>query len=112
MSIFEMLLANAMGESGGGGGGGSSDFSTATVTITNESENGYTIVCPNLYDGEMYSDITDGDLPGDFEIVLYKGQCKLQIYGYDEVTLTATGNIEVGYGGFALITGDGTITIS
>ena len=33
MSIFEMLLANALGESGGGGGGGSSDFSTAQVTF-------------------------------------------------------------------------------
>ena len=26
MKIYEMLLANAMGESGGGGGGGNSDF--------------------------------------------------------------------------------------
>ena len=33
MSIFDMLLANAMGESGGGGGGGSSDYSTAQVTV-------------------------------------------------------------------------------
>ena len=35
MSIYDMLLANAMGESGGGGGGGggSSDFSTAEVTV-------------------------------------------------------------------------------
>ena len=33
MNIYEMLLANAMGESGGGGGGGSSDFSTAQVTL-------------------------------------------------------------------------------
>ena len=43
MSIFDMLLANAMGESGGGGGGGSSDFSTAQVTVTmaeNEWESG------------------------------------------------------------------------
>ena len=41
MSIFDMLLANALGESGGGGG--SSDFSTAQVTVTmaeNEWESG------------------------------------------------------------------------
>lgn len=39
MSIFDMLLANAMGE-GGGGGGGSSDFSVVTGTFTNTNENG------------------------------------------------------------------------
>ena len=33
MSIYDMLLANAMMGEGGGGGGGSSDFSTAQVTI-------------------------------------------------------------------------------
>ena len=112
MNIYEMLLANAMGESGGGGGGGSSDFSTATVTITNTAEQYYTIVCPNIYDGEMYSDISKGDLPDDFEIVLYKGQCRLTVSGYDEATLAVTGNIEAELGGSALITGNGTITIS
>ena len=33
MKIYEMLLANAMGESGGGGGGGGGDFATAEVTF-------------------------------------------------------------------------------
>lgn len=40
MSIFDMLLANALGESGGGGGGGSSDFVKAHITLNISS--GYT----------------------------------------------------------------------
>lgn len=113
MKLSDMLFANAMMGEGGGGGGGGGDFSTATVTITNESEKyDFYIVCPNIFDGVMYSDISLGDLPNDFEIVLYKGQCRLLIFNYDEVVLTATGDIEAEYGGSALITGNGTITIS
>ena len=43
MSIFDMLLANAMGESGGGGGGGSSDFSTAQVTMICTASSEFTL---------------------------------------------------------------------
>ena len=111
-SPLEDFLSIAGYETPGGGGGGSSDFSTATVTITNTAEQYYTIVCPNIYDGKMYSDINKGDLPDDFEIVLYKGQCRLIVSGYDEATLAVTGNIEAELGGSALITGNGTITIS
>lgn len=38
MSIYDMLLSNAMGEGGGGGGGGSSDFSTAQVTLITQGD--------------------------------------------------------------------------
>lgn len=38
MSIFDMLLANAMGDSGGGGGGGS-EFKTAQVTVASPYQN-------------------------------------------------------------------------
>ena len=112
MSIFDMLLANAMGE---GGGGGSSDFSTAEVTfIDNSSSSSFTISVPNLFMGDMYSLLTKGDISGGDvqEIVLYKGKSTATIsYSNSSVTLSCTGDITIN-GLNATITGNGTITIS
>ena len=107
MSIFDMLLANAMGESGGGGGGGSSDFSTAQVTISGldadvqgcfvyEKEDvAYT------YGAEFYD--------GTYTIVLYKGMAYLYYSGEKTVTVTGSGTAEQND---IYVTGDCTITIS
>lgn len=114
MKIYEMLLANAMGESGGGGGGGSSDFSTAQVTIINNSSSSSLIMSvPNLFMGEMYSYLNKADITGDVqEIVLYKGKCTAMVtYSNTGVALSCTGDITIS-GLSAIITGDGTITIS
>ena len=108
MSIFEMLLANAMGESGGGGGGGSSDFSTAEVTITNTAEDttiqlmGTCIDEDGLViDGFAYYGETT------ITIVLYKGSQSVNI-SMAELTSTngnITGNLADGF----TITGDCSI---
>ena len=79
MSIYEMLLSNAMmGESGGGGGGGSSDFSTAQVTATNLNEDmPYYPQLPIINNNA----ITIGAIAlgagatETFTVALYKGSC-------------------------------------
>lgn len=49
MNLYEMLLANALGESGGGGGGGSSDLdiilAKTTITIA-DADNAYPSTAP------------------------------------------------------------------
>ena len=95
MSIFEMLLANAMGESGGGGGGGSNDFSTAEVTFVALGEDpdgggGWTnIVC--IVDDNINSLLSDFDsCPNPVTVVLYKGHA----YGVASgMNMAVSGNI-------------------
>ena len=117
MSIYDMLLSNAMmGE--GGGGGGSSDFSTAEVTVTMPA--GMTIsnlpvptldedVAPDYYEGNTLVGFS-----GSYSVVLYKGVA----YGWLDPdggtpTVNVTGGIEYDSEElFFKITGDGTITIS
>lgn len=99
-----------------GGGGGSSDFSTAEVTIINNtSAEGYirgavTIEAEGeqpactLYDiyYEANKTITDN-------LVLYKGGAVIEIQGINPLI---SGNIESLGDHMYLVTGDGTITIS
>ena len=108
---------------GGGGGGGSSDFSTAEVTIINNSE--------LYYDGAgcfEREEIT-GFLPKPASsvpsctvnpqetqvcnMILYKGRTELALAddNGDEPNATTTGDITYSAGIF-IITGNGTITIS
>ena len=92
------------------GGGGSSDFSTAEVTITNNSEN------PALFFGSFIVDnsITHGfnvseNTTETLTVVLYKG---VSVMGVDdELNVVVTGDITYSDWDFT-ITGDGTITIS
>ena len=117
MSIFDMLLSNAMMGESGGGGGGSSDFSTAQVTfIDNSSSPSFTISVPNLFMGDMYSCLTKADIYGGDvqEVVLYKGKSMAMVtYSGSSVELSCTGDITIsGDGTTAYITGNGTITIS
>ena len=99
----------------GQSGGGSSDFSTATVTIINNSGQNFVAACPNLYDDRMYITVDSADMGADFpfEVVLYKGEGNLALPKETSLTLTATGDISASSSGrAAIITGDGTITIS
>ena len=113
MSIFDMLLANAMGESGGGGGG-SSDFSTATVTVNLAEDTYLNLLCPLLsQDGTAsVSDMVWYDA-GTYTCtaILYKGVA-LVAFEYN-------GNIEVSDGvkydsneDLYYIDGDGTIALT
>lgn len=88
------------------GGGGSSDFSTAKVTLTNETPLGLTLA---------HSDNTTGISPqmgqsGEYEVVLYKGKAE-GIFMSPSGNVSVTGNITYNDGEL-VITGDGTITIS
>lgn len=88
------------------GGGGSSDFSTAKVTLTNETPFGLTLA---------HSDNTTGistqmGQSGEYEVVLYKGKAE-GIFMSPSGNVSVTGNITYNDGEL-VITGDGTITIS
>lgn len=108
-----------------GGGGGSSDFSTAEVTIINNSSselNTKTFVVVYPEDEEITSGFNiDPDSEATFEVVLYKG--KQNLYSLfkgatpiaDGTGIAVTGDIENlsdEYEVYIVITGDGTITIS
>lgn len=88
------------------GGGGSSDFSTAEVTLTNETPFGLTLA---------HIDNTTGISPhmaqsGEYEVVLYKGKAE-GVFMSPSGNLSVTGNITYNDGEL-VITGDCTITIS
>ena len=125
MNLYEMLLANALGESGGGGG--SSDFSTATLTINNPDEHGIAVYGAILitpengspYITSMYPE--HGDAPTNTQIVLSVVVCEggmhFQMWDdtvqEDVTTDNYTGDIEKITGrSIYSITGNGTITIS
>ena len=114
MSIYDMLLANAMGESGGGGG--SSDFSTAQVTITVQLEEGTSVRgrYPVVIEEEGFSAMMvfpfDNGISRTETIPLYKGTCYFEVD--DATTLTGTGGVSVEGGYAVFVTGDGTLTVS
>lgn len=93
------------------GGGGSSDFSTAEVTITNNTGNGVT--CYVSYVGDIGSavNVNIGDAPVTLSVILYQGNAG---FGASNGTVSATGDIEVPPipAPTCLIYGNGTITIS
>ena len=112
MSIFDMLLANAMGESGGGGG--SSDFSTATLTVvglTDDDE--ITVIGAFAFeafeDEEPFISGASSLINGTYTLVLYKGSSLVyaRVYGTQEATIT--GNYDSEY---QIATGDCTLTVS
>ena len=93
------------------GGGGSSDFSTAEVTVTNQTLNVLNVpYLDNVDDTDFIS--TEILTSGTYDILLYKNYAFgfLTIEG-DEPSVVVTGDIEYSNGEFN-ITGDGTITIS
>lgn len=131
MSIFDMLLSNAMLGEGGGGGGGSSDFSTAQVTIVNNSDWHFNVF-PNSIDEmvtSFYYNPTDNyfyteDISVSVGATAVLNYCYLGAYGFamvkpNLITAALSGNAEIvettQYGEtyeVIKVTGDCTITIS
>lgn len=106
MSIYDMLLSNAMmGE--GGGGGGSSDFSTAEVTISGLDADMQGCF---IYEeeGVAYTYGTEF-ADGTYMTVLYKGMAMLYYSGEKTVAVTGSGTADQND---IYVTGDCTITIS
>ena len=113
MNIYEMLLANAMGESGGGGGGGSSDFSTAQVTIEITASEEVRVSMASVYEDEGEGEYGTGSIlweSGTYTAVLYKGHCFTAVEGTN-LEITCTGDIEGSAGAYD-ITGNCTISIA
>lgn len=114
MKIFDMLLANAMMGEGGGGGGGSSDFSTANVTVINNTYE-RSIFAPYSMDRDGYSWAGSEAFAeagtSTFSAILYKGQC-LAYINLAGITVSISGDIADDGDGYYYITGDCTITIS
>lgn len=106
----------------GGGGGGSSDFSTAEVTVVNNSSGTIDIVGLPIGTTAEGMSMTVAVLPrlemgtsAQVKVPLYQGACLWLTAYFDEyyrsVSFTAVGNATVSETGVA-ITGDCTITIS
>lgn len=96
------------------GGGGSSDFSTAEVTIINNSADNITIwgaVC--LEEEANYSCEVESNATETFEMILYKNIAAIMTVNDDTEPIegVATGDIS-GDSGAYTVTGDCTITIS
>ena len=108
---------NALEQAVASGGGGSSDFSTAEVTIINNSEHetacyAATIVelpipaLPSFTEG-IFS--ISGNTTIIKNVILYKGEGDMSFE--TSGTLSGSGDVEID-GTIAYVTGDGTITIS
>lgn len=100
-------------------GGGSSDFSTATVTITNNSNIGFSANVAHVMLDEDVSSSGATLAPSEsisINAILYKGACTYSLTqdGASSVTVTLTGDIEPSPMGnaFGTIYGNGTITIT
>ena len=96
-------------------GGGDTDYTTAEVKVINNTESKVDFSCPNIYtEGSTEALGVDSTVGKNAETtitaVLYKGKVKLLFWAAG-ISKTATGDIEIS-GGDAIISGDGTITIS
>lgn len=93
-------------------GGGSSDFSTATVTVINNSDAPVQVNAPlAIVNGEYkFSGFFELVEPGTeiLNVVLYFGECTSLV---NESNISVSGNAELD-DGYVVVTGDCTITIS
>lgn len=121
MKIYDMLLANAMMGEGGGGGGG--DFSTAEVTIINDTASEVTIDnCPIVDEGELSGGIVlSANTESTITLILYKGHTYIYAISVggtpmeDGTGITVTGDIvneSDEYEVYIVVSGNGTITIA
>ena len=103
-----------------GGGGGSSDFSTAEVTIVNNSSSVFDFIMATKINGDEMG-LTFGMLSHEMigtgmttDVILYKGTAGMFIQKPLGVALTVaiSGNIQDSGDGNYIITGGCTITIS
>lgn len=131
MTIYDSLIAKAIGGSGGGGGGGSSDFSTAEVTIINgydsepvnatlfgvygDQSADWGLDAHTLPDS-IYDVFPEVDAMSDstFGVVLYKGHGIMSISHIHTPTLSSGIALIIDDGDSKIydITGDCTLTFS
>lgn len=113
MEVSDILLMTAFSGNGSGGGGGSSDFSTAEVTIINntidESVQIYNLII--IEDGGLTSGTNVGIGETRTRTVVLYQDSPTNGYYEGENTVAVSGAIEYDDGDF-YVTGDGTITIS
>lgn len=109
LNIIEEAIANASG-------GGDSDFSTAEVTVINSTSSTVYFTCPMIYtehstEALVVDDSVEKNTETTITAVLYKGETNFLL---DRIglSMTATGDIEIPSSLNAVISGDGTITIS
>lgn len=113
-TVTKAVIIDADGnETDIGGGGGESDFSTAKVSVENNTEaliNGMFVA---LYDTPFSAVVPENTLPSmsrNYNVPLYKGVCS---WSFMVDTISVSGNIEWdSENRIALIKGDGTITVS
>lgn len=97
---------------GGEGGGGGSDFSTAQVTVTNNSSSVITLNVPGVGDDPAGTTFYYYIDPGDsmtITAILYQETAVLLIQ--NNPTAAVSGDIEADGDGYYIVTGDCTITI-
>lgn len=110
LNNIEQGIVNA-----GGGGGG--DFSTAEVTVVNQSEYNFWLSLPNIYGDELYSGLDSGDLDDTpLTTVLYKNAIAPSVISRDEheFRIEGSGSVVISPDTHQVvaITGDCTLTIS
>ncbi len=105
------VLVGYPGEGGGGGGG---DFSTASVTITNDSNKSFMLAAPLINRGMLVSALNSADMDGTaIEAAIYgTGAVTLVIGDNLPNTITCTGGVSNLGDGAILIEGDGTLTFN
>lgn len=97
------------------GGGGSSDFTTAEVTITNNTGNSIELTIPTVEDGSnqsflnAYANIHSNESYSCI-VALYKGKTQCFALNENLPVPVCTGGVEDGGHGYYFITGNGTIT--
>lgn len=120
MNINDFILAGKLAGSGGGGGGGSSDFSTAKITIINNS--GVSVGCTlivakysewnDTYMSYVVTFLENDNTPVEYDLILYKGNSQVYIDDVDPENLTLSGSIISDEDGGYYAQGDCSITIS
>lgn len=96
-----------------GGGGGSSDFSTAQVTVVNNTEEAFVLYFPNIFDDQISTFLDSADIDGSpVDAVLYKDACRITYTSDDTLNISVTGNATISRKKVVIVTGDCTITIS
>ena len=113
--VSESYMKKYIEEHGGGGGG---DFSTATVTITNTTEENYYVPIPRVTErqGMRPAMIQNGitvntGTSATIVVPLYHGTCFVYLSDAEFSFASCTGNISINGGTQLLIQGDGTVTI-
>lgn len=101
----------------GGGGGGGGDFSTAEVTVVNQSEYNFWLSLPNIYGDKLYSGLDSEDLDDTpLTTVLYKNAIEPSVISRDEheFRIEGSGSVVISPDTHQVvaITGNCTLTIT